>query len=204
MILDLAIILIIILFYILITPITFEATNVSNGKKKAIVRIKIFPFGFMVLNGKAKTIEKKGSSKPVQKSLKSKKSRGLFSSLFSDLELIKKISIEMIRFGHRLISCPYKYYLELSLKGGLEEPHLTGQLYGVICAVSPILPESIRINYDPDFIDESIRAEYHVGVKFYLAAMFYELLRMFLRLPLIKIVKMIWEYRKENQHAYQN
>jgi len=198
------IILVVFFLYVLFTPITIEANNVSDGEKKAVFRIKIFPFGFVFPIGRAKTGKRKGGIKSAQKSVKTAKKSGLLSYLFFDLELTRQIAIEIIHFCVRLIRHPYKYYLRLSLRGGLKEPHLTGQLYGAICAASPILPESMRVSYEPDFIEDSIRANYHVGFKFYLAAVFFELFRMIFRLPLIKIIRMIWEYRKENQYAYQN
>lgn len=196
--------LVIFFLYALFTPITIEASNISSGEKKTVIRFKIFPFDFVVPSGRAKTGKRKGEIKSAQKSEKTGKKSGLFSYIFFDLELTRQIAVEMIRFCYRLIRCPYKYYLQLSLRGGFTEPHLTGQLYGIICAVGPILPESIRISYAPDFIDDSIRATYHFGLKFYLAAVFIELFRLLFRLPLIRIVRKIWEYRKENQYAYQN
>jgi hypothetical protein len=198
------IILVIFFLYALFTPITIEASNVPAGEKKTVIRIKIFPFGFVVPNSRTKIGKRKRGIKSARKSGKTVKKSGLLSYIFFNLELTRHIAVELIHFCNSLIRCPHKYYLQLSLSGGLKEPHLTGQLYGIICAASPILPESIRISYDPDFIDDSIRANYRIGLKFYLAAVFFELFRILFRLPLIKIIGMIWEYRKENQYAYQN
>lgn len=195
---------IIILFYVLFTPIAFEAGNELGGEQITIIRFKIFPFGFIRLGGREKAEKKKGDDKPAKKTGKKSKNGGLFSYLFTDFEMIKQIATELIRFCFRILGCPYEHHFRLSLTGGLKEPHLTGQLFGAICAVNPILPKSIRLEFEPDFADEILRANYQIGLKFYLAAVFYELFRLLFRLPLIKIAKMIWSRRKGNHYAYQN
>ncbi|GEM_PF-2887666 len=198
------IIILVVLLYILFTPITIEVGNDIDAEKKTLFRIRIFPFGFFYWNGKRKAQRIKSFKRAAAGKPKKNISKALFEFLFLDWTIIEKITIDIIWFCCRLIRCFHDKYVYLSLTGGLREPHLTGQMYSVICAIYPILPESIRLTFKPDFSDDSIHARYHIEFTFFLSAVLIELFRLLFRLPLIKMAKMIWKFRKENQHAYQN
>lgn len=190
------------ILYLLFSPITFEVKNGKGQGGGPLLRARIFPFGFVEFGGKVKP--SKREKIPVSKPKTIKKNIDLFLYILADTQLLKKVIIEVIRFGYRILKVPGKYSVRLSLAGGLAEPHLTGQLFGVICAIESVLPDSVDIRYDPDFTHDTIKAEFQIEIKICLATAIFELIRFILNLPLIRIAKFIWGYRKESQYAYQN
>jgi hypothetical protein len=202
-----AIIIAIVLFlisYMLFTPISFELYKTSSVGEKPKARIRIFPFPFINLSTGIKSKKKTVSAKKPQVKPKRTNRSGLIWYLLSDWYLLEIIVIDFIRLLIGLFKCPDRYFFNIDLCGGLSQPHHTGQLYGVICAITPALPESINIRYQPDFSDESIRAGFSINITIRLAAILLEFIKFLFRLPGARIIKIAWNYRKDSNYAYQN
>jgi hypothetical protein len=191
--------------YPMFAPISISVSFDSEKGSTPKVALRLYPFAPIRFGGKTKSWR---FSKPQGESNKiierSSKKLNLFLFLLSDIDLIKTMANEIIRFVIRLVKCPDRYALDLSLQGGFDQPHLTGQIYGAVCAIRPILPESIRVNYDPDYSDDQLKVRLYLVMTIHFAAIVKEFVLFIFRLPVLRIIKAAWRYRKENQYAYQN
>jgi hypothetical protein len=190
--------------YVLFTPISFEIYNNGSAGEKPKARIRIFPFPFIVLSSDAKSGKKAVLTKEPKIKPKRTNKGNLIGYLLSNWDLLEIIIINFFRLLIGLIKCPDRYFFNIDLYGGLSQPHLTGQLYGALCAITPILPESANIRYYPDFSDESIRADFRINITIHLAAILSEIIKFLCRLPVMRIAKLVWMYRKDGNYAYQN
>jgi hypothetical protein len=189
---------------LLFVPITFEIYQTGSTGEKPKARIRIFPFHFINLNTGVKSDKKVLSSIEPKIRHKEANSGNILRYLLSDWDLLEVIVVNSIRLLIGLINCPDRYFFRMNLYGGLSQPHLTGQLYGMICAITPALPESINIIYQPDFSEESIRTDFNLNIKIHMAAILSEIIKFLFRLPAIRIIKLVWTYRKDSNYAYQN
>jgi hypothetical protein len=188
--------------YLLFTPISFEILKTASAGDKPKARIRIFPF--MVVSSDTKSEKKAVLSKELKVKPKQTNKGNLIWYLLSDWDLLEIIIINFIRLLVGLIKSPDRYNFSLDLYGGLSQPHLTGQLFGALCSISPILSESVNIRYHPDFSEESIRAGFSINIRIHLAAILSEIIKFLFRLPVMRITKLVWMYRKDNNYAYQN
>jgi hypothetical protein len=187
--------------YILYAPISFETRGSSQATQKPISRIRIFPFFRFTL--KSGNVSEPKKPKPGKIKSDKPKNNGLFKHLLSDWDILLSLIFNSLRLISGLFRSPDKVVFDIELSGGFEQPHLTGEIFGIICAVKPVLPNFIKIDYQPDFSGESsIIINYDISLTIHLAAIFGELCKFIFRLPISSILRNIWNYRKESQYAY--
>ena len=185
--------------YVLFMPITVYANFQIDNMTTTISGIKVFPFEYRFEPGKPGISVKKIPKIKKQKPLKPEKPKAkLEYSKFTrdDLNTILNVFSNVIRLIGRLIKAPDQYFLHAALAGGLSEPDLTGQFFGAVQSIRPVLPNSVTISYNPDFLAEKINGKVNCGVVFRIFRLLLEIVIFILRLPLIKLYKL---YKKSKR-----
>lgn len=196
---------IIIVAYVLFVPILFRIQFVYDGNLNKNLGFRVFPFAEFKLAFKRKTTKSISQNHYFQTlPAKKRKLTSFIHFIMADIDLFKKLLFESIRFFWRLTRVPEQRQLQLSLAGGLDSPHLTGQIYGLVCAAQAVLPESISIDYKPDFLGERLIGDIALGCKFRLAAFIKEIIIFIIKLPKIRLIKLAVKFRKEGKYADQN
>jgi len=194
--------LIVFTFYLLITPIIISLKyNTSN--KKNIAQIKFFPF-------KYRFILKKDKKKPgikiffgFKRLKKPAKKFPFWKFLTEEYETAASIIVDLFNFVRRACKSPDRYYLDVSLKGGLGPPDLTGQLFGAVESLKPMLGESLAIKYKPDYMSETIQGDIIADIKLRFYKLLKEMLIFIWKLPKLKLIKIIRLYRKGDLNVKQ-
>ena len=185
--------------YLLFMPITLYVNIQIDNMTTSISGIKVFPFEHHFSPGESRTfrekkpkIEKPKPPKPEKPKAKfdiSKFSRDDFSTMLSVISNVR-------RFIGRLLKAPDRYYLHAALAGGLSAPDITGEFFGAVQSVRPILPRAITISYNPDFLAEKIKGKVNCGIVFRIFRILLEIIYFIIKLPLIKLFKLYRKYKK--------
>jgi len=193
--------LLLICLYLLLTPVILSLSLNTEGKRST-GRIKLFPFEYKFSSDKEKkAIKKKKAVK--EKAIKKKKKAGgkkipIWQALLDEYDTAVAVVVDSFGFVGRLLKSAERYTLDVSLKGGLGSPDLTGQLYGIMESVKPVLSKSVRIAYQPDFLSESISINGNVTASCRIRI--YDILKevlIFIReLPKLKIIKIVRRLKK--------
>lgn len=85
----------------------------------------------------------------------------------------------------------------ITLFGGFTEPHLTGYLYGSLCAIQPMLRKSIDVCYQPDFEGRSFGGEVRGRLTVHIYSVLRETLVFLWGLPKMKLLKTYFKLKKE-------
>jgi len=195
------IILLVICLYFLLIPVSLSLSYNTEGKR-SIGRIKFFPFVYRFAFDKEKREAKKKKAvkdKIIKKKQKvGKKKIPVWQVLLYEYDTTIAVTVDFFRFAGRLLKSTERYTLDVSLKGGLGSPDLTGQLFGVLQSVEPMLGKSVRIAYQPDFLSESINVKGNVtaGVRIRTYNILKEVLIFAWELPKLKIIKIVRRLKK--------
>ena len=195
------IILLVICLYFLLIPVSLSLSYNTEGKR-SIGRIKFFPFVYRFAFDKEKREAKKKKAvkdKIIKKKQKvGKKKIPVWQVLLYEYDTTIAVTVDFFRFAGRLLKSTERYTLDVSLKGGMGSPDLTGQLFGVLQSVEPMLGKSVRIAYQPDFLSESINVKVNVtaGVRIRTYNILKEVLIFAWELPKLKIIKIVRRLKK--------
>ncbi len=188
--------------YLLITPIILSL-KYNTSDKQSIAQIKLFPF-------KYKFVLKKDKKKPGVKKIfgfkrlkKPVKKFPFWKFLTEEYETAASIIVDLFHFVRRACKSPDRYYIDVSLKGGLGPPDLTGQLFGAVESLKPMLGESIALKYQPDYLSDTIQGDILAGVKLRFYKLLKEMLIFIWKLPKLKLIKIIRQFRKGDLNVKQ-
>ncbi len=178
--------------YILLVPITVSFKMDSSFSRD--IRIKFFPFNFKIDKQKKKVKEEK-------KEKKKKSGKIDFAKFISrELQTIKQVFTPFCKFVKSLFISKH-HYLNISMEGGLGAPDVTGIAYGVIESVRPVFGNRVIIEYSPDFMTQSVRGSVYAESVVRVYSILAEALILFVRLPLIKIFKILKKIIKGEYNA---
>jgi hypothetical protein len=184
------------LAYILFVPIRLNLRLVYNESFIATSTFAFFPFtrtftGETGTVNKPSPIEEISVEKPDAPPKPPKPGKKLDYSRINklDRQIIYQTIKEAFRFVGKLLRAP-DYYLQVNVVGGTEEPDVTGQLFGAYMAVRPMLPQSITIQYRPDFLMERFRGELNLGLSVRVYDIVREITVFLYRIPKIKLFKL--------------
>jgi hypothetical protein len=187
----LVIALLLIVFYVLANPLVFSL-RYDIGRKQASACLTFFPFDFRAVSGKKK--------RPV-----SRINFQLMRKLFRDeLDTAKTVIVELIALCKRIGISTDTNYLNILLKGGLGPPDLTGEVYGAIEILRPMLGTSVTIVYQPDFTAESFEGTVVAGLKVRTVHIVKAVLLCVWKLPVVKLIKIIYTLRKGGEDGGQS
>jgi hypothetical protein len=190
------------LAYILFVPIRVDLHLAYDGSFEAASTLAFFPFRrtFSGKRNDTKPEAGKPAKAPKPKEIaKEKYGSGLdFSKIDQfDRQIILKSIKEALRFIGQLIRTP-DYYLRANIIGGSEEPDVTGQIYGAYMAVRPLLPQSVAIEYRPDFLMGVYRGEMNFGLSLRVYDIMKEITAFLFRIPTIKLYKLYRKLKRRN------
>ncbi len=179
-------ILVALIMYILLMPLSLNLKFKYDKKTGAAVRVGLFPFRFQFNIGqptKPKTVKEKAAKVKAEKVRVPKDKIS-----FDDIKLLMRVMIQFIQFSLKLVRLP-KYHCRLSIAGGIGAPDITGELYGLVQSVKPILPDSITLNYEPDFVIDGVTGDFECGLVVRPIMIINQFLRFIVELPFIKLYK---------------
>jgi hypothetical protein len=179
-----------ILLYVLMTPFIFTL-RYETGGNQAITRVQFFPFDFRSKHGKKK---KPGSGMKFQIPGK---------LLRDEFDTVSAVVFQLIDLCGRVLKSTDRYYLNILLKGGLGSPDLTGEAYGAIESVKPILGQSVAIEYQPDFMAESVQGTIVASLRVRTIHVLKDVLRCVWKLPKLKLIKIMYASRKGGRDVRQ-
>ena len=113
---------------------------------------------------------------------------------------LRQVASVSVKFIHGIVISP-DYYLNISLTGGLTEPHMTGWFYGGVCGIQPMLGKSIRLFYAPDFTKESLNGKVRGRLAVRLHCIIREVLIFIWRLPKLRLLKIYFKSRKGGMYG---
>jgi hypothetical protein len=190
------------LSYILFVPIRVDLHLAYNGSFETVSTLAFFPFR-RTFSGKRENSQPEAAKPPKmpvpEKIEKEKSGPGLdFSKIDQfDRQVILRAIKEALRFVSRLIRAP-DYYLRANIVGGSEEPDITGQIYGAYMAVRPLLPQSVALEYRPDFLMGVYRGEMNLGLSVRVYDIVKEITVFLFRIPSIKLYKLYRKLKRRN------
>lgn len=196
--------------YLLFNPAILLFDCIIGNRFSGALIIKFAPFKYKIIlskkgeKAKVKIISKEDSQK--EKPVKSGKKRKIISYwqlILDEFDTIKIVLIAVVRFIGRLLISPDRYFLNISAKGGLGSPDITGEVYGAIESIKPILGKSVSIAYQPDFIGGSLDANIIAGVEIRIISIIKEMLIFIWKLPKLGIIRIIRKLRKGGRNAKQ-
>ena len=148
--------------YLLLSPISIYICYDFDKKNLTSAGIGIYPFAYKFKIGpKKETHAKPKKLKPAKPKIKQPKKRGFNFMLLitNEFDLIKEVLVSTFALLIGLAKSPHRYFAHINLGGGLGTPDLTGQLYGGLEMIKPVLGNSISIEYRPDFLAESLTGQ---------------------------------------------
>jgi hypothetical protein len=189
--------------YVLFSPIAiYFAFNFDDGFT-SFAGVRLFPFAYKFLREKkrkpARTrrmeirLKKPGTGqgrKTFRKVVK------VFHVSVDELEILQEITINLLKLLRGILKSPDQYYLNISMAGGLGPPDLTGQLYGAVLSVQPILGSSVSLTYRPDYLTENMSGEVVAGAIVRSYKLLSEMIIFAWRLPKIRIMRMYHRLKK--------
>jgi hypothetical protein len=188
------------MLYILLTPLSFSFDLAIGEKLSATSWLKLYPFRYRLYPAKARGEPKRPRPEKKQPARKLPLRTGKrlnFSKLRgSDLLLLLAVIGRVFGLLGRLFKTSERYFLKVDIAGGAPEPDITGELYGAYQAIRVSLPESIKINYVPDFMSERIRGRISCGFAVRPLNLFREGLIFIFHLPIIRLIKLYRRIKK--------
>ena len=119
------------------------------------------------------------------------------ATLTRERETIGQTVATLAGFARKLALSADRYYIEMNLSGGLGAPDLTGQFYGLVQACRTIPSDSLSLYFHPNFIENELRGTIIAGTVFRINKILFQLMVFVWRLPIIKLIKLYRNYRKE-------
>lgn len=178
--------------YLLFTPLRIQIDFRFGEKFSAGSTIAMFPFRYRIAMGKGEK-PKRAKKETAEKPAVARKRFDYSRIDANDRKLLFKILGETFKFLGRLIKAPDSYFVRADLSGGAAEPDTTGMLFGAYQAVTPILPRSVTVAYNPDFLAERLEGTVECGLAVRIITVLMEMARFVFRLPKVKLYKL---YRK--------
>ena len=182
--------------YLLCVPVHFEIGYDIEQREFENFFFKLYPFSYRI---RPKIVSDKRSAKQSdqdkKKTKKKKRFRVNYMELITDLTTLRQVASNSVKFIRGVVIAP-DYYLNVSLSGGLTEPHITGWFYGDVCAIRPMLGKSIRLFYAPDFTKESLNGKITGRLAVRLYSIIRELLIFVWRLPKLRLLQIYFKSRK--------
>jgi hypothetical protein len=186
------------ILYALFIPISVQFNLIIEEKTLALLSVRAFPFKRQLYPGSPQ-LEKEEKSKPSHEKkpkketpVGRKKKFDLTLLTRSDIRILLRVAGEAFKLMGRLFKAP-DYYLVANLAGGVEEPDITGQIYGAYHAIRPNLPAAVKINYAPDYLAGRVNGNISCGIVVTVFGIIKEIVIFIFRLPKIKLIKL---YRK--------
>jgi len=183
--------------YILLSPISIYISYDFDGKNLLSAGFRLYPFDYKFKTGQKKETQTKikKKSKEATKVKKRPRKRGIdfISLIINEFDMLKDIIANMVALIFGLLKSPDRFFARVNLGGGLGEPDLTGQLYGGIEMIRPALSDSISVNYQPDFMAESLSGQATAGLVVRMGNILKQVLIFIWRLPKLRLIKI---YRK--------
>ena len=190
------------IIYLLCVPVYFEIGYNIEQRELESCSFRLYPFSYRIKPkiGPDKKSAKQSDQKE-QKTTKMKKICIRFLQLISDdLRTLRQVASNSVKFIQGIVISP-DYYLNVSLTGGLTEPHITGWFYGSVCGIQPMLGKSIRLFYTPDFTKESLNGKVRGRLAVRLYSIIREVLIFLWRLPKLRLLKIYFKSRKGGKYG---
>jgi len=190
------------IIYLLCVPVYFEIGYDIEQRELESCSFKLYPFSYRIRpESRRDKRSAKQSDQKEQKTTKMKKIGIRFVQLIrDDLRTLRQVASNSVKFIHGIVISP-DYYLNVSLTGSFKEPHITGWFYGSVCAIQPMLGNSIRLFYAPDFTKESLNGKVrgHLAVRLY--SIIREVLMFLWRLPKLRLLRIYLKSRKGGKYG---
>ena len=190
------------LIYLLCVPVYFEIGYDIEQREFETCSFRLYPFSYRIKPkiGPDKKSDRQ-SDQGKQKTTKMKNIGIRFLQLIrDDLRTLRQVASNSIKFIQGIVISP-DYYLNVNLAGGFKEPHITGCFYGSVCAIQPILGNSIRFFYTPDFTKGSLNGKIRGRLAVRLYSIIREVLIFFWRLPKLKLLRIYFKSRKGGKYG---
>ncbi|MCD6161502.1 MAG: hypothetical protein J7K40_03695 [candidate division Zixibacteria bacterium] len=200
-IIGIVIFLFIICLYLLFNPLILSFNFIIRDTFSGAVAVRFAPFEYKYVFSKKKTETKKEIKEIAQrektaKPIKRRKKISYLQIAINEFEIIKHVLLEVCKFIGRLLKFPDRYFLNISVQGSLGSPDMTGEAYGVIESIKPMLGESVSIAYQPDFLSGSLSASIIAGMETRVSCLIKEMLIFTWKLPKLGIIRIIRKLRK--------
>lgn len=200
--------LVILLFsYLLFMPISISLDIYRYEQTSAVSAIGMFPFKLTVLPRKKKPPKaEKKKPRPAKPKPKPAKAGGKFQFEIArvsaeDLDTLFDVLGVSLRFLGRLLKTPERGSVRVYLLGGAPQPDLTGQLYGAVQAIAPVLPQSVSILYYPDFVAGKFTGNFSLRMAVRIFTIVKETMIFVFELPILRIIRLYRKYRKGGRDA---
>lgn len=189
--------------YILFSPIAiYFALNFDDGFS-GFAGIRLFPSGHKFFKEtKRKPVKTKGVEIQLKKHHTEQGRKTLrklvevFHISLDEWEILPKITINLLRLFRGILKSPDQYYLKISMAGGLGPPDLTGQLYGTVLSVRPVLGRSVSLDYRPDYLADNLSGEVVAGATVRAYRLLSAVIIFAWRLPKIRIIRIYHRLKK--------
>ena len=199
----LLLIILLMLGYILVAPISIYLGFTFGHGLSGFAAVKLFPFKHKFFRDAArKPVRTKGVEIEHKKSHVARGRNALnsvvevFYIAVDELEILQKIIVNLLKLFRGILKSPDRYYLNISMAGGLGPPDLTGQLYGTILSVQPVLGSSVSLAYRPDYLDDKMSGEVVAIATVRAYRLLSEMLIFAWRLPKIRTVRLYHQLKK--------
>ncbi len=172
--------------YLLFTPVSISYHRNREGPAGMEIRLRPFPpLKFTPSPARKRARQKKP---PVA----ARKLRGAFARKSIDSAYL----IKMIRESLWLLSNLYRSLrrkeINLHLSGGVSgDPCASGQLYGACVAAASIMPNWLKLTFEPDFLADDLDIFFSFETEFRLASILANLLIFLIRIPKIKTAALL-------------
>ena len=199
----LVLIILLALGYVLFSPISiFLGFNFVDGIS-GFAGVKLFPFEYKFFRDRARRpvrtngVEIKPEKTSIEKGRNALKSAGeVFNIAVDELELLQNITVNLLKLFRGILRSPDRYYLKISISGGLGPPDLTGQLYGTILAVQPVLGSSVFLVYRPDYLADEMSGDVVASATVRAFRLLSEILVFAWRLPKLRTLRLYQQLKK--------
>ncbi len=184
------------LLYLLFVPVYFQIGYNIEKRSFETGFIRMYPFTYRIgRKGKrSKAWFRRGDQKGKKEKNKIAATIHFFRLLQNELGTWRHVGLNAVSLIRRIIvssDCRFN----ITLFGGFTEPHLTGYLYGSLCAIQPMLRKSIDVCYQPDFEGRSFEVRGRLTVHIY--SVLRETLVFLWGLPKMKLLKTYFKLKKE-------
>lgn len=189
--------------YILVSPISIYFGFKFGDGFSGFAGVKLFPFEYKFFRDttrkpfRTKGVEIEHKKSRVEKGRNALNSAvGVFHIAVDELELLQNITVNLLQLFRGILESLDQYYLKISMAGGLGPPDLTGQLYGTILSVQPVLGSSISLAYRPDYLADEMSGEVVAGAVVRAYRPLSEMLIFAWRLPKIRTFRLYQQLKK--------
>lgn len=193
---------------ILFSPISIYFGFNFGDEFSGFARVRLFFFEYKFFKDKKpKPARVRGVKIGQTKSLAEKSRKALntgaevFHILVDELETVQKITIKVLKLFRGMVKSADNYFLKISMAGGLGPPDLTGQLFGTVLSLQPVLGSSVSLAYRPDYLDDRMSGEVTAGATVKVYRLLRELLIFAGRLPKIRLLRLYQQLQKGGCYA---